>query len=234
MPVYNEASGLATWIRAIEKVLSAHRTYFVISDDGSTDGLRQALSQELNLPCYVIIGDGINRGPGAAFNIGFAYILEHGNPGDAVLTLESDGTADLTSLQPMLEALKTKDVVLASVYMPGGGFTQTQWMRLLLSNMANSLTRKILHLPYRTLTSFYRGYRFEALLNLKMAFSNLIDERGFICQVELLYKCNKAGLSIAEIPTKVFSDRRKSPSKMKIMRTIREHLRFVFKTRFRT
>jgi dolichol-phosphate mannosyltransferase len=181
----------------------------------------------------VIIGDSINRGPGAAFERGFEYILNNGKPSDVVFTLEADGTADLSSLQFMLDALREHDVVLASVYLQGGGFTKTRWMRLMLSNAANTLTRMLLKLPFRTLTSFYRAYRFDALQKLKQRFPILIEESGFICQVELLYKCQQAGLNITEIPTKVFSDRRKGPSKMKVMRTIHEHLRFLIRTKLK-
>ena len=231
MPVYNEAEGLSHWIRAIDSQLIDTENRFIISDDGSSDQIKETLASETGLPPYVILGDGINRGPGAAFAIGFEYILHQGMPGDLVVTLEADGTADLTSLFPMLDALKTHHVVMASVYLPGGGFTQTAWFRLILSNWANALTRTILNLPYHTLTSFYRAYRFEAIQQLKQRFPQLIEETGFICQVELLYKCKKAELDITEIATKVFSDRRRGPSKMKVMRTILEHLHFVFKTK---
>ena len=230
MPVFNEANGLASWIRMADRELNFIDTTFVISDDGSTDGIGEMLNGQINFPKYVLLGDGINRGPGAAFAVGFEYILQNGSAGDAIITLEADGTADLATLRPMLDALKTHDVVMASVYLPGGGFTKTGWVRLMLSNLANALTRTILNLPYRTLTSFYRAYRFDALQHLTQRYPRIIEETGFICQIELLYKCRKVELDIIEISTKVFSDRRKGPSKMKVMRTILEHLRFVLKT----
>lgn len=233
MPVYNEAAVLPQWLCTLDNALSGSENRFVLSDDGSSDNLSERLEESLNLPSFIILGNGIHRGPGAAFDVGFEYILQHGKAGDVVFTLEADGTADASSLQPMLEALKTHNVAMASVYLPGGGFTQTGRMRLMLSNAANAFTRSVLNLPYRTLTSFYRAYRFEALQQMRSKYSKLIEENGFICQVELLYKCSKAELSITEIPTKVFSDRRKGPSKMKVMRTICEHLRFVIKTRFK-
>ena len=232
MPVYNEAEVLPHWLRTLDAALLGSENRFVLSDDGSSDQFRVKLETDSTLPTCIILGDGINRGPGAAFAKGFEYILLNGCAGDVVITIEADGTADASSLHPMLEALKTHDVVMASVYLLGGGFTHTGWMRLLLSNVANAFTRILLNLPYRTLTSFYRAYRFEALQKLSRQFPKLIEEKGFICQVELLYKCSKAELKIAEIPTKVFSDRRMGPSKMKIIRTICEHLRFVLKTRF--
>jgi dolichol-phosphate mannosyltransferase len=231
MPVFNEANGLVSWIRTVDRELHFMDTTFVIADDGSSDGIGEKLKMELDFSRYVFLSDGINRGPGAAFAVGFEYILQNGSAGDAIITLEADGTADLATLHPMLDALKTHDVAMASVYLPGGGFTKTGWVRMMLSNLANALTRTILNLPYRTLTSFYRAYRFDALQHLTQRYPRIIEETGFICQVELLYKCRKVDLSITEIPTKVFSDRRKGPSKMKIMRTILEHLRFVLKTK---
>jgi dolichol-phosphate mannosyltransferase len=233
MPVFNEANGLVAWMRTVDRELNSSDTTFVISDDGSIDGVGQKLAMEVDFLNYVLLGDGINRGPGAAFAVGFEYILQNGSTGDLIVTLEADGTADLATLHPMLDALKTYDVVMASVYLPGGGFTKTGWLRLMLSNVANALTRSVLNLPYRTLTSFYRAYRYEALNQLNRQFPNMIEETGFICQVELLYKCRKVDLSITEIPTKVFSDRRKGPSKMKVLRTILEHLRFVLKTKLK-
>jgi dolichol-phosphate mannosyltransferase len=232
MPVYNEVEVLPQWLRTLDAALPDSENYFVLSDDGSNDQLIEKLKSETNLPAFIILGDGVNRGPGAAFAKGFEYILKQGSTGDVVITVEADGTADTASLQPMINALNTNDVAMASVYLSGGGFTQTGWMRLLLSNVANAFTRTILNLPYRTLTSFYRCYRFEALQKLSTKYPKLLEEKGFICQVELLYKCRESRLNITEIPTKVFSDRRKGPSKMKVMRTIFEHLRFVFNTRF--
>ena len=232
MPVYNEAQVLTQWIRTLDAALLGSENRFVLSDDGSSDQLSEKLEVETNLPSIIKLGDGIHRGPGAAFALGFDYILQRGMPGDVVITVEADGTADTASLQPMINALNTNDVAMASVYLTGGGFTQTNWIRLMLSNAANAFTRAILNLPYHTPTSFYRAYRFESLGKLKTHYPRIIEENGFICQVELLFKCRQTGLNITEIPTKVYSDRRMGPSKMKIIRTIFEHLRFVYKTRF--
>jgi dolichol-phosphate mannosyltransferase len=206
------------------------KVQFVISDDGSTDGLEHAISNWDEKTNCVILGDRLNRGPGAAFDLGFRYILKHGNSDDLVLTLEADGTADLSMLPNMLDALKKHDQVLASVYLEGGGFSRTTWYRVGLSNIANGLTRLVLRLPFRTLTSFYRTYRWDALKTLADRFDPVIEETGFICQVELLHKSQLSGLIIAEIPTRVYSERRVGKSKMKLIKTAFQHLRFIMKT----
>ena len=234
LPVFNESKGIIGWLTKIK--LSCQEfgdVQFVISDDGSTDGLEYAISNWDKKNCCVILGDGLNHGPGAAFDLGFRYILAHGKSSDLIVTLEADGTADLSMLPNMLDALKEQDQVLASVYLEGGGFSHTTWYRVGLSNIANGLTRFTLRLPYRTLTSFYRTYRWDALKTLADRFDPLIQETGFICQVELLHKSRIAGLKILEIPTRVYSERRIGKSKMKLMKTALEHLRFLMKTKLK-
>lgn len=231
LPVFNEAEGIVGWLTKIK--LSCHEfgdVQFVISDDGSTDGLEHAISNWDEKSHCVILGDGSNRGPGAAFDLGFRYILAHGKSSDLIVTMEADGTADLSMLPNMLDALKEQDQVLASVYLDGGGFSRTTWYRVGLSNIANGLTRLVLRLPYRTLTSFYRGYRWDSLKTLSQRFDPFIEESGFICQVELLHKSRQVGLKILEIPTRVYSERRIGKSKMKLIKTAFEHLRFLLKT----
>jgi dolichol-phosphate mannosyltransferase len=231
LPVFNEAEGIIAWLTSIK--LSCQEfgeVQFVLSDDGSTDGLEHAISNWDEKNCCAILGDGSNHGPGAAFDLGFRYILKHGNSADLVVTLEADGTADLSMLPNMLDALKEKDQVLASVYLEGGGFSRTTWYRVGLSNIANGLTRLVLRLPFKTLTSFYRAYRWDALKTLADRFDPLIEETGFICQVELLHKSQLSSLRIAEIPTRVYSERRIGKSKMKLIKTAFQHLRFLMKT----
>ena len=233
MPVFNEASGILNWMREIEQALLGQTVSFVLSDDGSSDGLKDVLKGRTNQTNYIVLGDGTNRGPGAAFQTAFHHVMQQGQPGDTVVTLESDGTADLSSLSAMFEALKRSDIVLASVYLPGGRFTQTSATRLLLSHAANALTRSVLRMPYRTLTSFYRAYRIEALHAIQKDYLPLISETGFICQVELLWKAQRCGLRIVEVSTCVFAEKRIGKSKMKINRTIKEYTRFMWKVIYR-
>jgi dolichol-phosphate mannosyltransferase len=126
--------------------------------------------------------------------------------------------------------LSQADVVLASVYSEGGGFSKTNWVRLLISKFANGLTRRCLNLPYQTLTSFYRIYRVSALHKLQNNGRPIFSEKGFICQVEILYKLHRKGFVIKEIPTTLFTDRRKGKSKMNLRKTMIAHIRFLLRT----
>jgi dolichol-phosphate mannosyltransferase len=230
VPVFNELENIPGLIETIETHCQDKTALtWVFCDDGSTDGTYEWLFNESKKGTLHLTGDGKNHGPGKAFENGFQYVLNKLPECEAVLTLEGDGTADITSLDSMLKQLQNHDCVLASVYYPGGGFSKTNPFRLFVSKVANGLTRMLLRLPFRTLTSFYRLYNRKALETLSKNGNLVLEETGFICQVEILLKLHRAGLSIVEVPTVLFTDRRKGQSKMNMGKTLISHLRFILK-----
>ena len=88
---------------------------------------------------FIVLGDGINRGPGYAFNTGFEWVLANSKniESDIVITMEADCTSDIGILPHMLGINKMGyDLVLASVYAQGGGFDSTSFLRKFLSAMS--------------------------------------------------------------------------------------------------
>ena len=234
IPIFNELENLPNLIDSLENLgrRSSIQISMVFCDDGSKDGSRVWLENEQDKGRLVVIGDGINYGPGVAFENGFQYVLNQLPDFDYILTMEGDGTADLTSLPAMFDCLKDADMVLASVYSQGGGFSKTNWIRLLISKIANGLTRVCLNLPYQTLTSFYRIYRVTSMQQMQINSKPFFSEMGFICQVEILFKMHRRGYRIIEVPTTLFTDRRIGKSKMKLRKTMIAHLRFLIKSYF--
>jgi dolichol-phosphate mannosyltransferase len=231
IPIFNEFENLPSLIDSIEQLRNLSiEISIIVCDDGSNDGSRIWLESELQKGRLIVLGDGNNYGPGVAFENGFQYVLQQLPDFDFILTMEGDGTADLTSFPIMFDSMSQADVVLASVYLQGGGFSKTNWARLLISKFANGLTRRCLNLPYQTLTSFYRIYRVSVLHQLQKNNYPLFKEKGFICQVEILNKLHRKGFVIKEIPTTLFTDRRKGKSKMKLRKTMIAHVRFLWRT----
>jgi len=231
IPIFNELENLPSLIDSIELLgNSTIDTSIIVCDDGSNDGSRIWLDEQQEKGRLVVLGDGNNYGPGVAFENGFQYVLQKLPDSDFLVTMEGDGTADLSSLQNMFDSINHADVVLASVYLQGGGFSNTNWARLLISKFANGLTRLCLNLPFQTLTSFFRIYRVSVLHQLQINSRPIFTEKGFICQVEILYKLHRKGFVIKEIPTTLFTDRRKGKSKMKLRKTMIAHIRFLWRT----
>jgi dolichol-phosphate mannosyltransferase len=231
IPIFNELENLPSLIDSVEQLgNSTIDIKIIVCDDGSNDGSRIWLKSEQQKGRLIVLGDGNNHGPGVAFENGFQYVLRELPDFDFLLTMEGDGTADLSSFPIMFDSMSQADVVLASVYLQGGGFSKTNWARLLISKFANELTRRCLNLPFQTLTSFYRMYRVSTLHQLDQNSNQIFSENGFICQVEILYKLHRKGFVIKEIPTTLFTDRRKGKSKMKLAKTMLAHVRFLWRT----
>lgn len=227
IPIYNEADnlsellkGLSLWIEQGDQII------FV--DDGSTDTTQAWFDKHISEQ-VICLRLAKNAGPGAAFDHAFRYLIEHETDEHImVLTLEGDNTSNLDELPLMKKAIADGyDLALASVYMRGGKFEKTNFLRMFISQMANFLARRILGLRFHTLTSFYRIYSLKLLKKIDARYSNFCEQMGFICKVELLCKAMVCGAKVKEIPTILRSSRRKGKSKMRILPTSLAYLRFM-------
>lgn len=234
VPVYNEAQNLPLLYNNLEDKCSEVDRYYVFVDDGSSDNSVEVIRKFLGSEDKgTVVVQGTNQGPGAAFNAGFNFILDHSqNEKDIVISIEADNTSD-PNLIPEMVALNQMgyDLVLASVYAQGGGFDQTTFGRRVISSMANLIMRFVLDLRVQTLSSFYRAYSVRIIREVKQRYPQVITERGFICMVEMLLKCVRLKARVVEIPMVLHSKNRQGKSKMKIMRTTREYIRFMFSYR---
>ncbi len=232
VPVYNEAINLPNLANELLALSLNEPACFVFSDDGSTDHSIAEIHRLFQNTRYIILGDGVNRGPGYAFNEGFNWILTQAYPKGRVVTLEADGTSDL-SLLPVMLSLNDHgyDMVLASVYAQGGGFDNVSFLRLLASSVANLMFRFLFNIRVLTLSSFYRVYSISILDKIKAQRGGLIQEAGFISMLEILVNGLAAGARVIEVPMKLQSAKRKGKSKMKVFKTTADYFRFLIKRR---
>lgn len=235
IPLYNEELNVPN----LKKALKTHvfnlfdNVFFVFVDDYSTDETVALLKTTFSDCSYEIITKSKNKGPGDSFNIGMNWVIEHASPDDKLITMEADCTSDLTILKTM-DLLNNQgyDLVLASPYAQGGGFSTTSWFRKILSFAANSLIRFVLDLKIHTLSSFYRIYSIKHLKKIQDNYPKIISDSGFFSMVEILCKAVEQKGSVIEVPMVVHSEKRQGKSKMKILKTIRNYLKFIIKYAF--
>lgn len=231
IPIYNESKNIANLFEELKHILPDENSLFVFSDDGSSDASTEIIREQFKGIPHQILGDGINRGPGGAFNTGFKWILNHSvNENDVVITIEADCTSDIKLLPKMIAINKLGfDLVLASVYAQGGGFDGTTLLRKVISSVANLMFRFLFDIKVLTLSSFYRLYGIKLLRNIKGNNEDLITENGFICMLEMLVKAIREKANIIELPMTLHSKKREGKSKMKIIKTTIEYLKFFLK-----
>jgi glycosyltransferase involved in cell wall biosynthesis len=235
IPVFNEEGNIANLHRELTSVSVGDQVSYVFSDDGSSDQSLSLIRKIFHGTNFTILGDGVNRGPGAAFNIGFDWILSDSkNDTDTIVTLEADCTSDLGILKTMLMLNEHGyDLVLASVYAQGGGFDRTSFLRKFVSATANFLYRFLFDIQVLTLSSFYRVYKISLVRKISKEYNGkIIEEPGFVSMLEILAKSIWCHARVIEVPMKLQSLKRVGGSKMKVLKTTFHYFRYLFHAKF--
>lgn len=224
-PMYNEASGLATFAAQLDDALEVLDRRFglrrddvevILVDDGSTDGTRDAVERLARERSFEVRAHDRNRGLGAALWTGYDAAT-----GDVIVAVDSDCTYPLVEIADLLELLDDRTgIVTASPYHPRGGVEGVAGTRLLLSRTLSLLYSAIVGRRIHTWTAMFRAYRREALEAVPWRSTD------FVAVTQMLIFPMLAGYTVREHPT-VLRRRRHGSSKMKVLRVIDQHLRFI-------
>lgn len=231
VPVFNEAPNMGTLCGAFRQLAKELGDRFVLTfllvDDGSGDDTVEVARREAAGLDLEVLAHETNRGPGAAFATGFAHLAGRLAERDWVITMEGDNTSRHELIRQMFtRSAEGFDAVFASPYMYGGGFTQTSFLRKLLSSGANLIVKDLLDIQgILTVSSFFRLYSAGALKRLQRVFGpGIVERAGFESMVEMVMKMTMLRMTISEVAMLLDSSRRKGKSKMKLSRTILGYL----------
>jgi len=210
LPTYNEKESLSDTIERI--VTSASHVDILVVDDNSPDGTGQ-LADRLALanPRIHVLHRAQKAGLGAAYLEGFAWARDVGY--DVIVECDADGSHHPEELHRLLEALDNHDMAIGSRWVFGGSVVNWPRSRELLSRGGSAYARVLLRLPQRDVTGGYRAFRASALVAIGL---DNVTSQGYCFQIEMLWRANRAGLRIAEVPI-TFTERRWGVSKMRGM-----------------
>lgn len=214
IPTYNEAENIS---KVVQAVLGSGLKGLgvLVVDDGSPDGTGDVVRRlsEKN-PRIFLHERGEKKGIGSAYYEGFQLALRF-RP-KVVVSMDGDGSHPAGILPKLVdEIFEGAEAAVASRYVSNGKWA-AGFSRMVVSRGANLLARVATGVKIKDLTSGYRAYSSRAVHHLlEKPF-----EKGYVFQVELLYRLTKAGFNVVEVPF-VFTRREKGESKLSTKEVLR-------------
>lgn len=239
LPAYNEEENIekmvASWIQGKERIKEEFnlKLKIVIINDGSKDRTR-VIAEELveKYGMVSVIHHENNMGLGAAAKTGFAYVVNECPNAQFACLMDCDNTQHPKYVLSMLRKIGVNhqiegkqellaDVVIASRYENGAKVKGVAKHRLLTSEGAKVVYSGILRVP--GVKDYTCGYRLYTKDILEKAFTEFgerfVEETGFTCMAEILYKLYAVGARFLEVPFTLRYDKKEGESKMKVVKT---------------
>lgn len=231
IPTYNEALVIEDTLAKVFQETSSIQNmdiHVLVFDSQSTDNTQALVLQlQKNNPKLHLQTEAKKSGLGSAYRQAMHYALTELS-GDIIFEFDADCSHQPKYIAPMLERMKTNDVVVGSRYVPGGSIPKEWgWHRKCLSVLGNYVSRFILTRKYKDFTSGFRATRREVLARVlpKKFISN-----QYAYKIELLWLLHQAKARIDEFPIE-FIDRQKGNSKLPA-NSIMDSLQVLFTLRF--
>ena len=207
VPTYNEKENI---VDLVEQLLALPvNAHVIVVDDNSPDGTGQLADDLAAQTARVsVIHRPDKLGLGTAYIAGFKKGLAEG--ADRLITMDADFSHDPAYIPELVELANYYHITIGSRYVPQGGVKNWELRRRFLSWGANAFARTTLGIRAKDCTAGFRCYHREVLqaINLDQIFSN-----GYSFLVEMLFKSQRAGFTVGEIPI-IFANRERGASKI--------------------
>ncbi|MBP7205570.1 MAG: polyprenol monophosphomannose synthase [Candidatus Cloacimonetes bacterium] len=207
IPTYNEIENIARIIPAALR--QSPDLHILVMDDNSPDGTALAVKEIMaSEPRLHLIERPRKLGLGSAYVTGFKYALKEGY--DYVLEMDADFSHDPNDIPRLLEAAKSKDLVIGSRYCQGVNIVNWPFKRLLISYFASKYVRVITGMPVKDPTGGFKCFNRRVLEAIDL---DKILSDGYAFQIEMNFRAWAKGFRLYELPI-VFTDRVNGVSKM--------------------
>jgi dolichol-phosphate mannosyltransferase len=235
LPAYNEAEAIP---RLLDRFRCSRHNFpfpitIIVVDDGSADGTAEAAeAADVGFPVKVIRHPA-NRGLHGALDTGLRAALAQSTPSDWIVTMDADDTHPPDLIERMVLGTTDADVVIASRFRHGAEWHGLSWDRRLFSHGVSWMFR--VAWPMRGVRDYTCGFRAYRASLLQRAYEHwgdqFITERSFACMPDVLWKISTLRPRFAEVPLRLYYDRKPGASKMDVGRTIRRTLVLLAKRR---
>ena len=217
VPVYNEGRKLILLLENFEKTIKTKfRVLFCYDDENDDIFQHQEEFKKFNFK--IILVKNPFKGPCSAIKEGLKY-----GDTECVIVYPADDFLNFNIIDKMYsEFKKGNDIVVASRFMEGGSMKGCPIIKSILVRVASTSLYLLSSIPVRDASNGFRLFS-RKLLNIVDVESKV----GFAYSLELLSKCNRLKLKIAEIPAQ-WEERSEGSSRFKTFKWLREYLRWYF------
>lgn len=208
VPTYNEKENIEELIKTISS-FRIEDLHVLVVDDNSPDGTGEIVDKlKEGYPVEILHRQG-KQGLGSAYRAGFKYCLEHN--AEYIFEMDADFSHEPKDILRMLQVAQAgADLVIGSRKIKGGKIVGWNAWRHFCSDGAMFASRLILGLKTKDVTAGFRCFKAETLKKIKY---EEVKSNGYAFQEEMIYRAEKAGLKVVEVPV-VFLDRQKGKSKL--------------------
>ncbi len=207
VPTYNERENIALLVPDLLALPVG--LHVLVVDDNSPDSTGLIADEfAAREPRVTVIHRAGKLGLGTAYIAGFKQALATGS--DRILTMDADYSHHPRFIPALIERSADVDLVIGSRYVRGGGAVDSPTLRRLLSYCANAFAKTMLGLRAMDCTAGFRCYRRPVLESIDL---DSIFSDGYSFLIEMLYKVERRGWKVAEVPIQ-FKDRRLGTSKI--------------------
>jgi dolichol-phosphate mannosyltransferase len=124
--------------------------------------------------------------------------------------MDADFSHDPSYIPGLVALADYFHITIGSRYIPEGGVRNWELRRRFLSWGANTFARTTLGLKANDCTAGFRCYHREVLQNIDL---DHIFSNGYSFLVEMLFRCQRLGYTVGEIPI-IFANRERGQSKI--------------------
>lgn len=209
----------------------------ILVDDGSSDktAIKALEASETFSILLHLVQHAKNAGLGQAIKTGLTTFLKISQEGDCLATMDCDNTQPPELLIQMYEMMLSGgyDIIIASRYQKGARVIGLSKFRKFVSYGASLLFRIVVSIAgVRDYTCGFRIYK-RSFLNKLFDYygEGLFTESGFACMVDLLLKSKALKPKVSEVAMVLRYDQKPTASKMKVLKTIVQTLKLLFKNR---